>query len=507
MFKHEIMKHTFLLFLSIYFFTIFGTMAQSSFGIFENAVDVGPVLHKGNTSYDAENQSYTLSGSGANIWFSKDEFHYAYKKVEGDFILDARGKLLGEGVDPHRKFGWMVRSGMDTSAAMVCATVHGDGLTAIQFRKKNGMNVDEVKSPIKMPDVIRLERRGRSFLLSVARYGDEFWTVEIPDFDLPSELTAGLFVCAHNGDVVEKAEFDNVQIIIPTASDFQQYREYIGSHIEIMDIESGRRKIIHSAPNSLQAPNWTLDGKALIYNSEGLLFRYDLDTHIPSVINTDFVNENNNDHVISFDGKMLGISSSSGEEEYGSLVYTVPLEGGVPKRVTPLGPSYLHGWSPDGEWLTYTARREGGYNIYKIPSDGEGEEVKLTDFPTLDDGPEYSPNGKFIYFNSARTGSMELWRMKPDGSEQEQLTDDDLQNWFPHFSPDGKDIVFISYLPDVDAEDHPFYKHVYLRKMPADGGRVRVIAYLYGGQGTINVPSWSPDGKKIAFVSNSVVDK
>ncbi len=492
--------------MSIFACILTTSLAQNQIGLFDHATDVGPVLHKGNTTYNPGTQSYELSGAGANIWFDKDEFHYAYKKLSGEYILRTRARLVGEGLDPHRKFGWMIRTSLDTSAAMVCATVHGDGLTAIQYRKKNGGNIEEVKSPIRMPDIIQIERRGRSFFLSVAKYGNPFWTVEVPDFDFPDQLYAGLFICAHNADVVEKAIFTNVRIVLPAPEGFQPYRDYIGSHLELMDIATGHREIIYSVPNSIQAPNWTADGKQLIYNSEGHIYNFDIANKTPKILNTDFVIRNNNDHVLSPDGKILGLSSSSGEEEYRSLIYTVNTEGGIPKRITPVGPSYLHGWSPDGKWLTYTGGRNEIYNIYKIRSDGSGSEIQLTHKETLDDGPEYSPDGQFIYFNSTRTGSMEIWRMTPDGSNQEQITDDDFQNWFPHFSPDGKTIIFLSYQSKVDPADHPFYKHVYIRSMPAAGGRIRVIAYLYGGQGSMNVPNWSPDGTRIAFVSNSRLD-
>lgn len=490
----------------IYFFAfLFGFQmlsAQNPLGIFEQSTDVGPVLHPGKTEFDAATQSYRLSGAGANIWFKKDELHYASKQVKGNVILQCRGKLLGQGVDPHRKFGWMFRAGLDTSSAMVCATVHGDGLTAIQYRKVAGANIEEVKSPVKMPDVIELERRGRSFFLSVARFGEPFWTVEVPDFNLPEELYVGLFICSHNKDVVEQAGFDNVRIVIPAKPGFQPYRDYIGSHIEVVDVGSGQRKVLFSEPKSLQAPNWTPDDKSLIYNCEGLIYRFDIATQKTEVLNTDFVKHNNNDHVLSFDGKMLGLSSSSGDPKFGSMIYTVPVGGGIPKQITPIGPSYLHGWSPEGKWLTYTAQRNNVYDIYKVRSKG-GKEIRLTHTDGLDDGSEYSPDGKHIFFNSTRTGKMQLWRMKSNGKEQVQLTDDAYNNWFPHISPDGKWIVFLSYPPEVAADDHPFYQHVYLRKMPVSGGKPVVIAYFYGGQGSINTPSWSPDGKKVAFVSNS----
>ena len=467
--------------------------AQQPVGIFENTLDVGAVLHPGSTQYDAHTQTYRLSGAGENIWFAKDEFHYAYRQVTGNYILQARVKLLVSGGDPHRKTGWMVRTGLASDDPMVSATVHGDGLTAIQYRKRKGADIEEVKSPIKMPDVIQLERRGRSFFLSVAQYGKTFWTVEVPDFDFPAEMYAGLFVCAHNTDAVESASFDNVQIVLPAKDDFRPYREYIGSHLELMEVATGHREIIYSVPGSIQAPNWTPDGKTLIYNSsQGFIYRFDLAGRKAGILPTEPVVRNNNDHVLSFDGRMLGLSSSSGEPEYGSLIYTVPIEGGSPKRITPTGPSYLHGWPPDGRWLTFTGGRNGQYDIYKIPSKG-GKEIRLTTHEALDDGPEYSPDGKYIYFNSTRTGSMELWRMRTNGKEQTQLTDDEYQNWFPHLSPDGKWIAFLSYQPEVPSNEHPFYKHVYIRLMPALGGKPRVVSYLYGGQGSMNTPFWSPD--------------
>jgi Tol biopolymer transport system component len=244
----------------------------------------------------------------------------------------------------------------------------------------------------------------------------------------------------------------------------------------------------------------------LIYNKTGLLYNFDLKTNTPTVINTGLANKNNNDHVLSFDGKQIGISHNNPDDKGQSIVYTVPIHGGEPKRVTDLGPSYLHGWSPDGKYLIYTANRNDNYDIYKISVKG-GKETRLTTANGLDDGSEYSPDGKYIYFNSVRSGMMQLWRMKPDGSKQEQLTSDEYNNWFPHVSPDGKWIAFLSFMKDVPPGDHPFYKHVYLRLMPANGGTPKVIAYVYGGQATINVPSWSPDSKKIAFVSNSAMEK
>lgn len=186
--------------------------AQNPVGVFENHADVGKVLHSGTATYDKATQSYQLSGSGENIWFKKDELHFAWKKLKGDFIVHTQAKLLGTGTDAHRKIGWMARTSLDTSAAMVCLTVHGDGLTAFQYRKKNGTNIEEVKSPVVNPDILQLERRGRSYFVSVAKMGNPFWTVEIPDIDFPEELLVGVFICAHNKNVVEQGVFTSLRI-------------------------------------------------------------------------------------------------------------------------------------------------------------------------------------------------------------------------------------------------------------------------------------------------------
>jgi TolB protein len=473
-----------------------------SLGIFERQNDIGKVNKPGSATYDADKQEYSIQGSGANIWFDQDEFHFVWKRMKGNFILTTRAQFIGKGVEEHRKIGWMVRSSLDSDSTHINAAVHGDGLASLQFRRGKGGLTEELRLPIKGPDVIQLERKGDAYTMSAARFGEAYVTQQVSDLGVGDEVYVGLYVCSHNKDVIERALFRDVRIILPAKENFVPYRDYIGSNLEILDVETGSRKIIYSSPESLQAPNWTPDGKALIYNSGGRLYRFDLAKKTPVLLDTGFAASNNNDHVLSFDGKMIGISHHSKEDQNKSIVYTLPVRGGTPKRITSKGPSYLHGWSPDGKFLIYTAERNGEFDIYKISADG-GEEIRVTSDKGLDDGPEYSPDGQYVYYNSVRSGTMQIWRMKPDGSGQKQITNDGYNNWFPHVSPDGKWIVFLSFSQDVDPSDHPFYKQVYIRRMPVAGGDPKVIAYLYGGQGTINVPSWSPDSKKVALVSNT----
>src|ERR1044072_3202421 len=474
---------------------------QGSLGDFAEQSDIGSPIRTGRTTYDSDKQEYTIEGAGTNMWAEHDEFEFVWRRLRGNFILTAHAAFVGKGVEPRRKMGWMVRANLDADSPHAVAVVHGDGLTSLQFRRTKGAATEAIKSNVSGADVLQLERKGNTFHMSAARFGDVFTSEEV-SLNLGDEVYVGLFVCSHNKDVSERAVFSNVRITVPAKDTFVPYRDYIGSNLEVMGTATGNRKFVYTATASFQAPNWTKDGQALIYNRNGRLYRFDLAKKATAPIDTGFAINNNNDHVLSFDGKLLAISHHSKDDDNASIVYTVPVNGGAPRRVTAKGPSYLHGWSPDGKYLVYTGQRDGELDIYKISVAG-GAETKLTNAKGLDDGPEFTPDGRYIYFNSTRSGMMQIWRMKPDGSEQEQVTNDEYNNWFPHVSPDGRWIVFLSFLKDVEPSDHPFYKHVYMRLMPVETMKAKVIAYVYGGQGTINVPSWSPDGKQIAFVSNT----
>lgn len=477
--------------------------AQQKTGLFQGRTDVGDPKIKGSVVYNPETQEYTMEGSGINMWANSDQFNFLWKKIKGDFMITATIRFIGKGVNEHRKIGIIARNSLDANSKYADACVHGSILTSLQYREADGGETREVQMPSYHPTDIMLERKGNVFTFYAATFGETYKSVS-KEIALNDEVYAGLFICSHDETVKEKAVFSNVRIIIPPATGYTPYRDFIGSYLEVMDVATGHRKILMTVPNSIQAPNWTRDGKYLIYNSSaGLLYKYNLNNGSVSELNTGTAKNNNNDHVISFDGKMLGISNHVGERRI-STIFTLPITGSDhPTQITnDSAHSYFHSWSPDGKNLIFTGQRDGIFNIYSINL-ATKKETKLTNTPTLDDGPEYTPDGKWIYFNSVRTGTMQIWRMKPDGSNQQQITFDEFNNWFPHISPDGQWIVYISFPKDINPSDHPFYQKVYLKLMPVSGGFPKTIAYLFGGQGTINVPSWSPDSKRIAFVSNT----
>ncbi len=494
--------------LLVFVFSIFlgfDAHAQPS-GIFQQQKDIGQPKLKGSIVYDPATQVYSLSGSGYNIWFNRDEFRYAYNYIKGDFILTANISFTDTSGDPHRKVGWMVRQSDDPQSALVTATMHGDGLNAMQFRPLRGAFMrdpeDEIRFPKKKVEVLQLERKGKRFIMRIAPAGEPLQFVgERMMPDMPDSVMAGLFVCSHDSNTLTNMKAWNVRIDKPYEENYAG--SFKGSRLEYLDVASGTRKVIHETATRFEAPNYMPDGKTLLFNEGGSLYTIPESGGTPVKLNTGMANRNNNDHGISFDGKTLAISHHrDGLPGGGSTVYTLPLSGGEPKMVSDKTPSYWHGWSPDAKYVLAIGQRGTPvYNVYKISvKDGTEENLtKNTDGHV--DGSEYSPDGKYIYFNWTGSGTMQLWRMKPDGTQKEQLTFDEYNNWFPHISPDGKWIAFISFPPTINPNDHPALKRVMLRLMPVSGGAPRVIAHLYGGQGTINVPSWSPDSKKISFVS------
>jgi len=473
---------------------VWAQSAAAPVGIFEGHGDVGTVLHAGSVDYDAGKKTYTISGSGENMWFAADAFQFVWKKVSGDITLTADISFLTATGNEHKKAVLMVRQSLDADSVYADVALHASGLTSLQFRDEKGVITREVQSNLSAPKRLRIAKRGDYVYMSLGADGDlkvaGGW-IRIP---LQGPFYVGIGVCSHDKDVVEKAIFSHVELAQPAPAAGQST---LYSTLETVTIDSADRRVAYLAPGRFEAPNWTHDGNAFLFNREGRIERLAVGTDKPETVDTGFASRCNNDHGISPDATQLAISDNS-QGDHESMVYLVPIGGGTPRRITQKSPSYWHGWSPDGKTLAFVGQRNDEFDIYAIPAAG-GEEKRLTTAEGLDDGPDYSPNGEYIYFNSERTGHMQIWRMKPDGSEQEQVFSDDLNNWFPHISPDGQWMVFLTYSAEVTG--HPENKDVMLRLMSLTDKKITVLAKLFGGQGTINVPSWSPDSKQVAFVS------
>ena len=289
-------------------------------------------------------------------------------------------------------------------------------------------------------------------------------------------------------------------LLLALAAAGQQPRAKVRSHITLMDAAGKDKAVIYETPRLFEAPNWSPDGRYLLLNSEGRLWKLPAGGGEPEIVPTGDVDRINNDHGISVDGKWFALSAGH--------IYLVPSSGGTPRQVTTETPSYYHGWSPDMTTLVYCARRSDNFDIYAISREG-GNERRLTVHPAYDDGPDYTPDGQWIYFNSDRSGSWDIWRMPAagagaDDAKAEHVTSDEWEDWFPHPSPDGRWLVFVSF--EKGTKGHPANQRVVLRRMPLMGGRIETLTRLFGGQGTINVNSWSPDSKRFAFVSYSLIE-
>ena len=493
--------------------------AAESTAIFDSSGDVGETPKKGKVEFSPSTGDYTITGGGANMWAAVDAFHFAWKKLSGDVVITADVHFIGTGAVGHRKAALMIRQSLDPDSAYADVALHGDGLTSLQFRPSAGAQTAEMrqadKSDLSGPVRIRIERHGDQFSMQAGKPGEPLVSTGPATVKLRDPVYMGLAVCSHDANVLETAVFSNVTVESahsagrPTAP---RYR----SKISIYDLRDKSVKTVYAADHVFEAPNWTSDGKYLISNSGGRLYRIAVDgadaAPVPIAIDTTL--RLNNDHAPSPDGKLIAFSASSARSRE-SQVYVAAADGSNAHIMVTATPSYFHGWSPDGRYLSYVLQHPGpngaaaNFDIFRVPVSG-GESEQLDSNPGYDDGPDYSPDGKWIYFNSDRSGGWDIWRMPANGAgandqKAERVTSDELEDWFPHPSPNGKWLLFLSF-PKGTATHDGRMAGTELRMMPLPGARlknparIQVLTTFFGGQGTINVNSWSPDSKRFAFV-------
>jgi hypothetical protein len=497
---------------------------QAPIGLFEASSDVGApsTIGAGSASYDSGRRVYTITGGGVNMWARVDGFHFLWKKTSGDVSLTADFEFVG--TQPatgtpaaHRKAVLIIRQTLDLDAVYADAAGHGDGLTSLQWRETQGDVTHEVQADVVGPKRLRIEKRGHYVSMFVGSPGGELRPAGgAARVEFTGEFYVGLGVTAHDTGRLETATFSNVELGTPRPATGQTT---LVNTLETISLASRDRRVAYvvTQPDRIEAPNWFPDAtNTLYFNSGGRLYKVQADppgtprnpnrVRTPEPVDLGGLTRINNDHDVTRDGKVWAISDQSQvvNGQTPSLVYTVPVGGGPAKRVTALGPSYFHGWSPDGRTLAYCGQRNGNFDIYTVSADG-GDERRLTTASGKDDGPEFSADGQHVYFNSDRGGSMQIWRMRVDGSEQEQVTNDGFDNWFPHPSPNGQWLAFLSY--ERGAGDHPANRDVRLRRLNLATRSVDELAKIFGGQGTINVNSWSPDSRFLAFVSYQVVPR
>ncbi len=464
--------------------------------------DIGVVEMSGRASYS--DGTFTVQGT-LDIWGNKDGFHYVYQPFTGDGQIIARVTQV-ENTNNHAKAGVMIRETLDADAKH--ATMVVTATDGVQFLRRLAAG------DITYPNNPRINKGLMPYWVKLVRRGDQFTGYESTDgtnwvftgsdaVSMTKDVFVGLVVSSHQGKVLNTSKLDQVRIR-PNSPEPPQ----LHSHVTIMSADGKFKQVIFSAAGRFEAPNWSPDGKYLLVNSAGKAWRIPINGGQPGLIPLGSLGAINNDHGISPDGKLLAVSVN------GAPVFVLPVSGGEARRVTQDSPSYFHGWSPDGKTLAYVAKKYESFDIFSASLDG-GEPKRLTTHPAHEDGPDFSPDGKWIYYNSDRAGGGDIWRIPADGggggdSKAERVTSDDYVDWFPHPSPNGKWLLFLSYRKGT--QGHPANQNVLLRIMPLpgdkiEGERIVELEKLFGGQGTINVASWSPDSQRFAFVSYSFLEK
>jgi TolB protein len=483
-----------------------GAAQQGALGIFEGQTDIGKVNPAGSAAFDAASGAYSIRSAGWDLWAANDAFHMVWKKVSGDLSLTANIQLAEASAQSHRyrKAFLMLRQTLDPDSQYADVAVHGSGLTALQYRRSKGDTTQGIAFDLGAPKTVRLEKRGDTLTLFVSMNGEPLHQAGASiELHFAEPFYAGFGVCAHKDGATETATFTQVELK-PLVAPQSPAPMALYSTLQTIAIDNNARmsSVIVTAKAKMEAPNWSRDGKTLIFDRDGRLWTVPAKGGEPSAIDLGGATDCTGSHGLSPDGKWLAMTCAmAGDSNAGKpvrRVYMIPSTGGTPRMVTANPGSYFHSWSPDGKTILFTRSSNGSLNIYAIPAEG-GDEKALTTGTGTSDDPDYSPDGKYIYFNSDRAGGMQIFRMRPDGSQPEQMTFDDRRNWTAHPSPDGKSVLILSYASDVTG--HPANKDVTLRILDAETKKVRDLVEIVGGTGTDNVPNWAPDGAHFAFVS------
>ena len=459
-------------------------------GLFEGDLDIGAVTHAG-VVQGASTTSYRITASGANMWTTFDEFHFVWKKLApGDWSITSGITIVTPTGNAHRKGVLMLRQSLDTDAAYVSAALHGDGLTSIQSRPEKGANSYEVQSSTLKPKTLRLVKRGEFVHLFVGgSEADLKFSGGSMRIRWKEPFYIGIGACAHDKDALVEVDFDHVRIdSLPGGS--PKLTRF--STLETVPYPSGDRRALYATAGTLRGPSYARDG--LVVSHDGRIERVPSGKSAEPIPLGDVPVPCESFQGFSPDGKRLAVSCGVKPSVYVS-------ESGKARRITHKIPTTWHGWSPDGQSLLYSIERKGRHDIALIPARGGGKEVRLTT-NGLADNPEFSPDGKQIYFNSETGGTMQIWRMPARaGGKPERITaDDHSNNWYPHLSPDGKRLLMLSC--DKAVKGPPEDREVELRVLILETGLYQVVArILAGGRGTIDSPSWSADGRRIAFVT------